>query len=392
MSTNTSKAWVTGLEGAVDFFTNIVLIIASDSSIIQSCKGVLVMKRSLKKIIPVLIAVLLATSVAGCRNDAEKNNAAPSTAVETTAHTENQSTDDEAIATIPLTAETAKEREAMRKKGADHMFSEENFRNVLTMLQSRQGQEFPQTDTKNKQGHTVIANNDVYTLEKERADSVIIYLHGGAYAFGVSEKQIKFCDTLAERINAKVYIPLYPLTPQATYHDAYPFLDAVYDEALRENKPVYFVGDSAGGGLALAFAQQLRDRGAQLPKKMILLSPWVDLSLSDPDVPAYEEKDLQLDAYGLVELGRLWAAELDLKDPLISPLYGDLKNLPPTMLFCGTDDIMAPDNTKLFHQMKDAANNCSLTFGEGLGHVFVIEDIPEAERAQDMIVDFCKSY
>lgn len=350
------------------------------------------MKRSLKKIIPVLIAVLLATSVAGCRNDAEKNNAAPSTAVETTAHTENQSTDDEAIATIPLTAETAKEREAMRKKGADHMFSEENFRNVLTMLQSRQGQEFPQTDTKNKQGHTVVANNDVYTLEKERADSVIIYLHGGAYAFGISEKQIKFCDTLAERINAKVYIPLYPLTPQATYHDAYPFLDAVYDEALRENKPVYFVGDSAGGGLALAFAQQLRDRGAQLPKKMILLSPWVDLSLSDPDVPKYEEKDLQLDAYGLVELGRLWAAELDLKDPLISPLYGDLKNLPPTMLFCGTDDIMAPDNTKLFHQMKDAGNNCSLTFGEGLGHVFVIEDIPEAERAQDMIVDFCKSY
>ncbi len=383
---------VTGFEGAVDFFTNIVLIIASDSSIIQSCKGVLVMKRSLKKIIPVLIAVLLATSVAGCRNDAEKNNAAPSTAVETTAHTENQSTDDEAIATIPLTAETAKEREAMRKKGADHMFSEENFRNVLTMLQSRQGQEFPQTDTKNKQGHTVVANNDIYTLEKERADSVIIYLHGGAYAFGVSEKQIKFCDTLAERINAKVYIPLYPLTPQATYHDAYPFLDAVYDEALRENKPVYFVGDSAGGGLALAFAQQLRDRGAQLPKKMILLSPWVDLSLSDPDVPKYEEKDLQLDAYGLVELGRLWAAELDLKDPLISPLYGDLKNLPPTMLFCGTDDIMAPDNTKLFHQMKDAGNNCSLTFGEGLGHVFVIEDIPEAERAQDMIVDFCKSY
>ena len=348
------------------------------------------MKQLSKKLIPLLIAVLLATLIAGCQNGAKQNNAVPSTAVETTVQTENKSTADEAITTIPLTDETAKEREAMRKKGADHMFSKENFPNVLTMLQSRQGQEFPQTDTKNQQGHSVIANNDVYTLERDHADSVIIYLHGGAYAFGLSEKQVKFCDTLAERLNAKVYILLYPLTPQATYHDAYPFLDAVYDEALKENKPVYFVGDSAGGGLALSFAQCLRDKGAPLPKKMVLLSPWVDLSLSDPDVPTYEEKDLQLDAYGLVEIGRLWAAELELKDPLVSPLYGDLKNLPPTMMFCGTDDIMAPDNTKLFHQMKDAGIDCSLTFGEGLGHVFVIEDIPEAEKAQDMIVDFCK--
>ena len=348
------------------------------------------MKRSMEQMITLLLAVLLAVSFAGCQNSVKQKTAAGSSAVEMTEQSESKSTDDEAVTTIPLTAETAKEREAMRKKGADHMFSKENFSKVLTMLQNRDGQEFPQTDTKKAQGHTVVAGNDVYTLENDSADSIILFLHGGAYAFGISEKQIKFCDTLAERMNAKVYLPLYPLAPQATYHDAYPFLDAVYDEVLKEDKPVYFVGDSAGGGLALAFAQRLRDKGLQLPQKMILLSPWVDLSLSDPDVPEYEEKDLQLDAYGLIEIGRLWAAELELKDPLISPIYGDLKNLPPTMLFCGTDDIMAPDNIKLFHQMKDAGNNCSLTFGEGLGHVFVIEDIPEAERAQDMIVDFCK--
>lgn len=349
------------------------------------------MNRSIIIWISILIAALLAASVAGCQNSAKKAENAASSAVETTVQAENKSTADEAIATIPLTAETAKEREAMRKKGADHMLSENNFPQVLAMLQSREGQVFPQTDTRKKQGHTVIAGNDVYTLENDNADSVIIYLHGGAYAFGIAEKQIKFCDTLAERLNAKAYLPLYPLTPQATYHDAYPFVDAVYDEVLRENKPVYLVGDSAGGGMALAMVQRWREKGLQLPQKMILLSPWVDLSLSDPDVPAYEEKDLQLDAYGLIELGRLWAAELELKDPLISPIYGDLRNLPPTMLFCGTDDIMAPDNTKLFHQMKEAGNNVSLTFGEGLGHVFVIEDIPEAERAQDLIVDFCRS-
>lgn len=348
------------------------------------------MNRSMKPMIAVLIAVLLAATIAGCRNTASQKDTAGSSAVETTVQSENKSTADEAIATIPLTEKTAKEREAMRKKGADHMFSKENFPNVLTMLKAREGQEFPQTDTKKKQGHTVVAGNDVYTLENDSADSVILFLHGGAYAFGIAENQIKFCDNLAERLNAKVYLPLYPLTPQATYHDAYPFIDAVYEQARKEDKPVYLIGDSAGGGMALALAQRWRDRGEQLPKKMILLSPWVDLSLSDPDVPEYEEKDLQLDAYGLVEIGRLWAAELELKDPLISPIYGDLRNLPPTMLFCGTDDIMAPDNTKLFHQMKDAGNDCSLTFGEGLGHVFVIEDIPEAETAQDMIVDFCQ--
>ena len=338
----------------------------------------------------ILIAVLLTASAAGCQNSAKKTEIAESVAAETTVQAENKSTDDEAITKIPLTDETAKEREEMRKKGSDHMFSEENFPKVLTMLQSREGQEFPQTNTKKTQARSVVADHDVYTLENDNADSVIFYLHGGAYAFGISEKQIRFCDTLAVRLNAKVYMPLYPLTPQATQHDAYPFLDAVYDKALGEGKPVYLVGDSAGGGLALAFAQRLRDKGVQLPQKMILLSPWVDVTMSDPDIPAYEEKDLQLDAYGLVMLGQLWAAELDTKDPLISPIYGDLKQLPPTMLFCGTDEIMVPDNTKLFYKMKDAGIEVSLTFGEGLGHVFVIEDVPEAEKAQDMIVDFCR--
>jgi pimeloyl-ACP methyl ester carboxylesterase len=165
---------------------------------------------------------------------------------------------------------------------------------------------------------------------------------------------------------------------------------AAYAEALKEGNPIYLIGDSAGGGLALAFAEYLRDNGTQLPQKLFLLSPWVDVTMSDPAIAEYEQKDLMLNSYGLIELGKLWAGELDTKDPSVSPLYGEMKSLPPTMIFTGTDEVMVPDNTTLYHKMREAGVDCSLIFGEGLWHVFVQDEIPEAVSARQMIVDACR--
>lgn len=342
-----------------------------------------IVKKKMKKGLLLLLSVVIGALAVGCRDTEERSQSMDRSQTE-------KATVDESAVTIPLSPETAEMIKRMQAQGANHALSEEAFPALLQDLRSRGGQELPQVDTKTPQGHTVIAENEVYTLDRDDADCVILYLHGGAYAFGIGEQQILFCDKMAQRLNAKVYLPLYPLTPQATVHDAIRFLDAVYDELLKEGKPVLLLGDSAGGGLALALAQRLRDRGAVLPKKLILLSPWVDVTMSDPAIPAYDKKDLRLDAYGLVELGKLWAADLDTKDPLVSPIYGDLSGLPPTIVFTGTAEIMVPDNTTLCRRMKEAGVDCSLIYGEELWHVFVIDDIPEGEIAADRIVEFCR--
>ena len=186
-------------------------------------------------------------------------------------------------------------------------------------------------------------------------------------------------------MNAKVYMPLYPILLKSTCLDAFRFLQGVYAEVLREGKPVVLMGDSSGGGLALAFAESLRDSGVPMPEGLVLLSPWIDVTMTNPAIPSLEESDFILSAYGLAGLGKLWAGELDVKDSRVSPLYGSMAGLPPTLIFCGTDEILHPDITLLHDKMKAAGTKSRLVIGEGFWHVFPSYDIPERDICIDMI-------
>ena len=145
------------------------------------------------------------------------------------------------------------------------------------------------------------------------------------------------------------------------------------------------MGDSSGGGLALAFAESLRDSGDPMPERLVLLSPWIDVTMTNPAIPALEEGDFILSAYGLAGLGKLWAGEVDVRDSRVSPLYGSMTGLPPTLIFCGTDEILRPDITLLHEKMKAAGTKSRLVIGEGLWHVFPSYDIPERDTYIDMI-------
>jgi epsilon-lactone hydrolase len=108
----------------------------------------------------------------------------------------------------------------------------------------------------------------------------------------------------------RVEVPLYGLAPQHTYREAYPLVHAVWRELTRETVPggVALAGDSAGGGLALGLAQELiADAGARSPDRLVLLSPWLDLTLGNPRIADYARSDPWLARPGLVEVGRAWA-------------------------------------------------------------------------------------
>ena len=174
-----------------------------------------------------------------------------------------------------------------------------------------------------------IYGSTVYTLTpSEQPQRIVLYLHGGAYVNDASDMYFNFCDQLARQVNAQVIFPIYPLAPNHTWEETFAILTEIYQSRLSEvSVPVIVMGDSAGGGLSVAFCEYLAEIGLSQPDQMILFSPWMDVSMSNAEAAKYEDSDPMLSAYGLVEMGRYWAGELDLQDYRISPIFGDISVL-----------------------------------------------------------------
>ena len=149
-------------------------------------------------------------------------------------------------------------------------------------------------------------------------------------------------------------------------------------------------GDSAGGGLAVAGAMKLRDDGAAMPAKLVLLSPWLDITLDHPGILSLEKKDRVLAKSGAVETGELYANGMDPKSPYLSPVNGDLSGLPPMLLLIGTSEILLPD-CQVF-QGKAESQHVSLDYREypKLFHVWPLffPILPEGETAIQEVLRF----
>ena len=235
-----------------------------------------------------------------------------------------------------------------------------------------------------------INKNTIFKLNNNDNKVIILYLHGGAYINEASSFQLKFIDKVANKLDAEAYIPIYPLAPNHTYEETYDLLNELYSKLLDEDKDIIIMGDSAGGGLALAFTEYLKENSVTLPDKLVLLSPWVDVSMENEDIKNYEKSDPMLSSYGLIEYGRLWAGDTDLKDYKISPIYGDLKALPDTLLFVGTREIFYPDVVLLNDKLNENNTKSKLIIGTGMNHVYPVYPISEANDAINEIVNFIK--
>ena len=206
--------------------------------------------------------------------------------------------------------------------------------------------------------------------ENEDSERLVIYLHGGIYVNEISPFHINFCDKLAKKVNACVFAPIYPLAPNHTYEETYEIVEKLYRHLLDMNKPIIIMGDSAGGGLSAAFAEYLAAIDLPQPENLILVSPWLDVSMSGN----YDEVefDPMLGVDGLREMGETWAAELNPKDYKVSPLFGEVDKLPKTTLFVGTHEIFYPDVVEFYNKLKDNGVDVELNVGEKMTHVYAI--------------------
>lgn len=239
-----------------------------------------------------------------------------------------------------------------------------------------------------------ISNKSVITVQPQSnvTNMHILFFHGGAYLLEGSSMHWKLVETFLSKTNCKVSYVDYPLAPENTYKQTFEMVQQSFDRLIKDypNDRFIFVGDSAGGGLALAFAQKLlQENAAVQPVKNILFSPWLDLSMQNPEIKTQENLDKLLPLNGLIKAGLQYAGGEDLRNYLLSPINGNTEGLGETHVFYGTHEMFYPD-CKLLKEM--TKNNPAFSFHEfhGMQHDWVVYPIPEAKQALDLAIDFIK--
>ncbi len=218
----------------------------------------------------------------------------------------------------------------------------------------------------------------------------ILYMHGGAYVFEITSYHWALIAEIAERTGLGVTVPIYPIAPEHDFHAMFGMVGATYRRMLDESEAadIAFMGDSAGGNMAVVLTMMAAEEGLPLPGSHVLISPGLDMSLTNPAAVEMAPHDPWLDIPGGLEAIRLYGAGMERSDWHISPLYGDLSVLPRTLLFTGSQDLLSPDNLIFADKARAAGVEVEVVYGEGMFHVWPLVRMPEARLARDRMVTF----
>jgi len=214
----------------------------------------------------------------------------------------------------------------------------------------------------------------------------VVHFHGGGYCVGSPAEARDWAARLSVRAGCRVVLPEYRLAPEHPYPAAVEDARAVMSHVLEEAAALGIVvvsGDSAGGGLALGAALAspgTTDGGGRLAG-CILLSPWLDLTADRRAVSDLVRRDVVLSPAWLEACAQAYVPVADRAQPMVSPLHADLGGLPPLLIQCGTDDLLAPDAEHL--AVRAAAAGVDVTYSRwpGMWHDFVLQ--PDITVAAD---------
>ena len=216
----------------------------------------------------------------------------------------------------------------------------------------------------------------------------VVFLHGGGFINEIVPAHWRFVAHLTRAAGVRCIVPIYPVAPRGTAREIVPAVGALLREtmAIAATGKVTLIGNSAGAGMALASAQWLRDNGHRQPDELVLISPALDASVSRPAQAEIATRDPMNDIPGMREVGRLYAGELDVAHPWVSPLNGDLHGLAPMVVFAGTHDLLYPDSVALAEKARAAGVPVELHLRRGQPHNYPGMPTPEGREAREFIL------
>lgn len=220
---------------------------------------------------------------------------------------------------------------------------------------------------------------------------VILYCHGGGYTSGNLGYSRPLASKLAEVTGYEVLAFAYRLAPEHPYPAATEDAMKAWDYLMYQGygaRDVIVAGDSAGGNLALVLCHQLKASGRRLPGRLVLMSPWTDMTASGKSYQERADIDPMLTETYIHAVRSVYAQGRDLTDPLLSPLFGDLTRFPPTLIQVGTNEILYSDAIRLRDRLQAVQVPCRLEVWQDMWHVFQMFPMPTADRALEAVGRF----
>lgn len=244
---------------------------------------------------------------------------------------------------------------------------------------------------------TTVANVDSEWLVPEGCDKrrVLLYLHGGAYLLGSARTHRRMVSHIAREAGIRALVPNYRLAPEHRFPAGLEDAIAVYGALLAEGIPprdIAIAGDSAGGGLTMATLMSLRDAGKPLPAAACLLSPWLDLAGGGETAVTRAHLDPWFRGTDMPGIVQRYCDPDEIRNPLVSPVYGNARGLPPLLIQVGDHEILLSDATRMTDLVSAAEGKVTLQVWPGMWHVwqYFVGQMPESIRAIRQIGEFLR--
>lgn len=228
-------------------------------------------------------------------------------------------------------------------------------------------------------------NRNIFIIKSKgskKTNMKILYFHGGSYMAEATSNHWEFIENLVDDTGATVILPDYPLTPKYNYKDVFNMVVPLYKEIQQRvdvSNELIIMGDSAGGGLSLALLEKISQEDVKMPKKTILISPWLDVRMDNPKIEQVKEQDKKLNKEALKIAGLAYAGSDGIDSYLVNPIDGDLSKINNLTIFTGTKDILNPDVYKLKEKAEKNNINIDINEYQDAGHIWIIDKDSDEE-------------
>lgn len=225
---------------------------------------------------------------------------------------------------------------------------------------------------------------------KYNSNKLLVFIHGGAFVSGPSQHHWDSVEKIAKSTQHTVWLCNYPKAPEHKISEISSNIDLIYNMAASKFNfaDISLIGDSVGATLIISMVQRLLKNNISLPSKLLLISPVMDASMENPDIDKMDKTDPMLSKNGVLSAKKMYLDDGNLKDTLISPLFGDFTGFPNTFLFLAENDITYPDQVLLCSELQKSKVGHTVIVGAEMPHIWpLLPLMSESKEALNKIID-----